>query len=148
LQYHRHEEIKNLIVNTQSLQDEVNQLLRQDHTEILKKLDVINAALSQVLSRISGFESFAQEFGNNSKLSDQALAILQQFANSTSQEMAYNRSNSMLWFIPIPSGSVSVSDKRFLFDDLQVLESFGFIKQVKFHGDGGTFTLGRVNTKA
>src|ERR1035437_4070630 len=39
LDYHRHEDIKNLIFNTAALQSEVVNLLRQDSAVILAKLD-------------------------------------------------------------------------------------------------------------
>ena len=50
LEYHRHEDIKNLICNTAALQTEVLSLLQKDNATILTKLDSINATIGGLLS--------------------------------------------------------------------------------------------------
>ncbi|MGA2865593.1 MAG: hypothetical protein ABSF95_14060 [Verrucomicrobiota bacterium] len=52
VEYHRHEEIKNLIVNTAALRTEVDNLLRSEHADILNKLD-------EVLLRLDEFRGLA-----------------------------------------------------------------------------------------
>jgi len=52
LEYHRHEDIKNLIVNTAALQTEVDSLLRSDHAQMQRKLD-------DVLMRLDDFKQLA-----------------------------------------------------------------------------------------
>src|ERR1035438_606116 len=113
LEYHRHEDIKNLITNTHGLQEEVNQLLREDHAEILKKLDSINEVLSQVLSRVSGFEVFAQKLGSGAELSEQALSILHQFADSKLKQFVYLTDRDELLLLP-PPNLIIIEDVRFL----------------------------------
>ena len=135
LEYHRHEDIKNLITNTHGLQEEVNQLLREDHAEILKKLDSINEALSQVLSRVSGFEVFAQKLGNGAELSEQALSILHQFADSKLKQFVYLTDRDELLLLP-PPNLIMVEDVRFLHDDLHTLEMFDFIRVSDHSGNG------------
>jgi hypothetical protein len=130
LEYHRHEDIKNLITNTHGLQEEVNKLLREDHAEILKKLDSINDVLSQVLSRVSGFELLTQQFGHAAELSEQALSILHQFADSNATELrCVQLAGGSRVFIAFGSDvKIAIKDQRFLCDDLRTLELLGFIR--------------------
>jgi len=134
LEYHKHEEIKNLIVNTHTLQEEVNHLLREDHAEILKKLDSINDVLSQVLSRVSGFKFLVQKFGSGSELSEQALSILHQFANSNATELrCVQLAGGNRIFIAVGSDlKVTIEDQRFLCDDLRTLEMLGLIRVLSY----------------
>ena len=135
LEYHRHEDIKNLITNTHGLQEEVNQLLREDHAEILKKLDSINEVLSQVLSRVSGFEVFAQKLGSGAELSEQALSILHQFADSKLKQFVYLTDRDELLLLP-PPNLIIIEDVRFLHDDLHTLEMLDFIRVSDHSGNG------------
>ena len=135
LEYHRHEDIKNLIANTHGLQEEVNQLLREDHAEILKKLDSINEVLSQVLSRVSGFEVFAQKLGSGAELSEQALSILHQFADSKLKQFVYLTDRDELLLLP-PPNLIIIEDVRFLHDDLHTLEMLDFIRVSDHSGNG------------
>jgi hypothetical protein len=139
LEYHRHEDIKNLITNTHGLQEEVNQLLREDHAKILGKLDSINDTLSQVLSRVSGFEILAQRFGSGGTLSDQAIYILCQFAISGSGEiMRVENDNGNVHFFGVTAHvDIEIKDQRFVRDDINALESFNFIR-VSRYGSGNT----------
>jgi hypothetical protein len=134
LNYHRHEDIKNLIVNTHGLQEEVNCLLREDHAQILKKLDSINDILSQVLSRVSGFGVLTQHFGSSTVLSDQALHILCQFAASKSNEVSCIQDISGdLHFMGITAHvDIKIKDQLFVRDDLHALESLGFIRVTQY----------------
>src|SRR5271155_1527815 len=52
LEYHHHEELKNLIVNTAALRTEVDALLRSDHDQMLQKLDSIGEILLTLLSQV------------------------------------------------------------------------------------------------
>lgn len=84
LEYHRHEEIKNLIVNTAPLRSEVDNLLRSDHSEMLRKLD-------EVLQRLDEFrglalllsQSQAPAWGANALgLSEDAKTLLKEAAKA------------------------------------------------------------------
>jgi hypothetical protein len=61
LEYHRHEEIKNLIVNTAALRTEVDQILRADHEIIMAKLDAISTALSTSPNVYKGLMWFQEQ---------------------------------------------------------------------------------------
>jgi hypothetical protein len=55
LEYHRHQEIKELITRTYHLESQVDDLLRQDHAEISAKLDMVNQIVVDILAKIEGF---------------------------------------------------------------------------------------------
>ncbi len=145
LEYHKHEEIKNLIVNTHALQEEVNRLLREDHAEILKKLNSINDILSEVLSRVSGFDKLAHRFGSSATLSEQALHILYEFAVSGSSEMLLQQPDSgEIFLVGITAHvNVTIRDQQFVRDDLHTLESLGFIRSAGYLNGGPLYCLTR-----
>src|SRR5438128_11226743 len=72
LDYHRHEEIKNLICNTAALRTEVDTLLRADYAIIMGKLDAINTTLALLTSRVPEFRGLALAIMPNAELSEQA----------------------------------------------------------------------------
>ena len=59
LEYHRHEEIKELIIHTFHLSTQVDEILKQDHKVILARLDDVNRILLDILSRIEGLGGLA-----------------------------------------------------------------------------------------
>src|SRR5438105_15263360 len=55
LEYHRHEEVKELITHTFHLSNGVDELLRQDHAHIITKLNEANAMLTDILAHVKEF---------------------------------------------------------------------------------------------
>jgi hypothetical protein len=135
LVYHRHEDIKNAISCSQALQDDVNRLLREDHAQILEKLNLINDVLTQVLSKVSGFEVLAAELGNSAKPSPQALTILVLFYHSNARQFVHIENPDQLLLLP-GNRTILVKDSRFLQDDLKKLREFHFIDASDYALDG------------
>lgn len=67
LEYHRHEELKNLIINTSALRTEVDNVLRSDQKDILQKLD-------EVLARLDQFKSLSLALAASQNLSGRIYA--------------------------------------------------------------------------
>jgi hypothetical protein len=126
LEQHRFDDIKNAIAGTQAIQDAVNQLLREDHAQILAKLNLINDVLTQVLSKVSGFEILAQRLGTGTTISPQALSILIVFFRSGAEQIALLDPPQLI--LTPCGGGIPISEPRFLKDDLNALESFGLIR--------------------
>lgn len=126
LEQHRFDEIKNAIAGTHAIQDAVNQLLQEDHAQILAKLNLINDVLTQVLSKVSGFEVLAQQLGTGKTMSPQALTILTIFFRSNAEQIAL-RDPPQLMLSP-RGGCIPINEPRFLKDDLNTLESFGLVR--------------------
>jgi hypothetical protein len=126
LEYHRHEELKELITHTFHLSSEVDQLLRADHDTIIKKLDTANKTLADILTHVAGLGSIATTLIPNVGLSEDAIEILMAFASSGVKLM-----------IPAPDGSarlildgkggIADLDPRFFDDDLNSLVAHGLI---------------------
>jgi hypothetical protein len=137
LEYHRHDDIKNLITNTYNLQDEVNRLLRADHSEIIARLNTINEALTSVLSHISEFSVLAKQLGTTSALSDQAVSILQQFAGSKATEFVHFQVEvGSILALTSGDGNIPFDDERFVTDDIQSLAALGFISLTRYNSSG------------
>src|SRR5437870_3505153 len=82
LEYHRHEEIKNLICSTYHLQSEVDALLREDSQRLATKLNGIEEMLARLLSRVHGFAPVVHTLHPGIELSSQALEVLSLFVSA------------------------------------------------------------------
>lgn len=136
LNYHKHEEIKTLICNTAAIQAEVDKLLRQDNTVILKKLDEIGNLLVTLLSRVDAFSGLASAMVPGASLSEQAISVLQQLVNSGSRWF-----HRVLWRGGVPSfhlergGQIKYDNLQFIEADLEQLVGRGLLS-VKHNNSG------------
>jgi hypothetical protein len=120
LENNRHEEIKELITHTFHLQTQVDDLLRQDHAEILAKLDRVERS---VLSKIGGFATLTSAISLHRELSTEAVVILQWLHWSGQQGMMTDaRGNPLMGDKVLPS-----RNRPFLKNDLDSLVFHGFI---------------------
>ncbi len=121
LAHHRHEELKNFISNTAAVQAEVDTILRADHAKILAKLDTVSTGLAALTSQIPEFRKLSLTIAPKSALSEQCISILRQLVNSESSEFcALNIRNEVELHLN-KGGLITISDKRFLEDDLNQL---------------------------
>lgn len=136
LEYHRHQELKDIISHTFHLSQEVDQLLRADQAEILATLNNVNSIVVDILRHVEGLSAIAETLAPDGGLSTQAVEILALFVSSGAKTM-----------VPTPDGlgcqfaetqqAFHVSDVRFLQDDLDSLVSHGFVSI----SNAGPFTL-------
>lgn len=136
LDYHKHEEIINLICNTAALQGEVDNLLRADHAVIIEKLEAVNTTLASLMSQVTEFRGLALTMMPAAELSDQAVQILQQLANSKASffvEMKY--AGGCVLSLEL-GGQIQISEPRFLNDDLEKLICLGLLS-LDFGSSGG-----------
>ena len=129
LDYHRHEDIKNLIFNTAALQSEVVNLLRQDSAVILAKLDSINNTLATLLSQVEGFQGLSKVLLPSAELSDQAVSILSQLVASNSRNLIYGELPNGAVLQPEDGEPFFYSNHLFLSDDIDTLERCGLLTQ-------------------
>ena len=57
--YHRHEDLKNIIVSNAALRTEVDNLLQAVHAKMFEKLDHIEEILVSMVSRVNEFRGLA-----------------------------------------------------------------------------------------
>ncbi|HTS16491.1 MAG TPA: hypothetical protein VMP11_02865 [Verrucomicrobiae bacterium] len=138
LGYHKFEELKNVIQNSTNLQIEIQDLLKRDVEDVRAKLDLINESIVALASRIDGLSGIAGALGaKDVRLSDQAVAILQEFEKSRSTDLGVFLNIDPPQCALFPEGrGFTVRDGRFLADDIEILEGFGFIK-FTHHNESG-----------
>jgi hypothetical protein len=128
LEYHRHEELKNLIVNTTAWRTEVDNLLRSDHATMFQKLDRIGEILVGLMSRLDDFKGLALAVAPNAELSDQSISILRQFVQSGADYFFYLNYGGDQFSLGIPNGNqFEVTEMRFIGDDLDKLVGLGLL---------------------
>ena len=128
LEYHRHEELKNLIINTAALRTEVDNLLHSDHAIMLQKLDRIGEILASLLSQMSEFRGLALAVAPNAELSEQAISVLRQFVESGAQSFFYNNWGNGNFSLGWEAGNeITITELRFLEDDLNKLVELGLL---------------------
>lgn len=127
LEYHHHEDIKNLICSTAAIQTEVINLLRQDSATMLAKLDSINTTLASLLSQMEGFQGLSRVMLPNAELSDQAISTLRQLVASNGTNFIFQEMSGHAVFQPVDGEPFTYTDLRFLADDIDSLEKCGLI---------------------
>jgi hypothetical protein len=137
LEYHRHEELKNLIVNTAALRTEVDSLLRSDHAEMMKKLDQIGDIMVKLLGRMDEFRGLALAVAPNAQLSEQAILVLRQFVESGDDQFFYSNWGGGRWSLQLcnKGEQIGVLDPRFLADDLNQLAALQLLS-VEYNSEG------------
>lgn len=138
LSTHRHEELKEFIIRSQEIGNEIDLALQQDHEVILAKLENMDEILATLLSRVEGIGGLARALHPNTEISEQAVNILRALVSSTSSEfhkiMAMGHPASLSL---VHGGSFSITEPRFLDDDLQTLLRLGLLR-VRYGGNTGT----------
>ena len=120
LEYHRHEELKNLIVNTAALQNELNNIL---------KSPALNSNV-------------------DTELSEQAISILRQFANSGDESFFYQNFGGGNFTLGWEAGTeIEITELRFLEDDLDKLVQVGLLLPEQTGGEMMRFRLTRSAIK-
>jgi len=150
LEYHRHEEIKNLICDTYHLQSEVDALLREDSQRLATKLNNIEEMLARLLSRVEGFAPVVESLHPGIELSSQALEVLSLFVTTESDRLVILHAPDGPKFALFPASGGSaptyrVAEPRLLDDDVRTLLELGLIIQDRRADYGGepTFRLAR-----
>jgi len=136
LEYHRHEELKNLIVNTAAWRTEIDILLRSDHAQMLQKLDHIGSILAGLMSRLDEFRGLALAIAPDAKLSEQSVSILRQFVDAEADYFYYDNFGDGNWSLGVPNGEqFTISEPRFIGDDLDKLVELGLLT-VEYNSQG------------
>jgi hypothetical protein len=122
LEYHRHEEIKELITYTFHLQSQVDDLLCRDQAEIIAKLDQVNQIVVDILARVEGLAPIAAKMVPNLGLSDEAIGMVRLLAKSESGELFSPGEGQLI----VDARLYKSTDPKFLQDDLDSLVAHGF----------------------
>ncbi len=147
LEYHRHEDIKNLILRTHNLPREIDELLRRDQNEILAQLKKVDEVLATVLSKLDGFSGIVEALAPASDISDQAKAILLSFATGKVDLLIlmHYDGGELLQFSP--GHGHTVEQPRFLHDDIKTLKAYQLIALDSWSGKDPVYKLTRAGAK-
>lgn len=136
LEYHHHEELKNLIVNTAALSTEVDKVLAADHALMLQKLDGIQTIVATFLSRVDEFHGLSLAVAPDAQLSEQAMSVLRQFVHSGAEILYYASYGAGQFSLQPENGEpFGVTEPRFLKNDLDQLVELGLFS-VEYNSDG------------
>jgi hypothetical protein len=137
MENHRHEELKNLIVNNAALRTEVDNLLQADHVQMLGKLDHIEEILVSLVSGVDDLRGIALAIAPNASLSEQAILILRQFVDSGDDRLIYNNFGGANFVIVCLQGSlIEVTEPRLIADDLNQLVALQLLTVVEYDSEG------------
>jgi hypothetical protein len=139
LHYHKHEELKSLIVNTAALRVEIDNLLRSEHSQMLGKLDQIEQILLTLMSGVDDFRGLALAIAPKAGLPDQAISILRQFVNSGGDTLFYKDFGGGQFILQTNGaendGQVGVTEPHLIGDDFDQLLALRLLR-VELNSDG------------
>lgn len=135
LEYHRHEEIKNLICKNAALRTDIDNLLRADHAVIMQKLEAIYTTLATLTSHVAEFRGLTLTMMPGAELSDQAVSILRQLVRSNSRYF-FKLDHFGGYILQFEMGGhLEHPEPRFLDDDLSKLIGLGLLA-LEYGGSG------------
>lgn len=127
----RHEEVKSLLELNTTATIGIKALLNQTQREILDRLRSLDKSFATLAAGVESYRGLAQAIHPTAVLSDQAVSLLQQFHDSGASkilEVEYQEGTKSLLIVDGPTGGeLSVSDPRFLEDDLTTLVELGLL---------------------
>lgn len=136
LSQHHFNELRDQIMASDSLQQELGDLLRLDISLLNSKLDTIVTAISSVADKIEALDRVSRALqASTGALSDQAAYILKGFDQSGETRMVVFAEYGMVHLMPQGFG-LPIGDSRFLEDDISSLASLGLISHVDHSRDG------------
>ncbi len=127
LEHHRHEEIKDLILRTHGLSEEIDQLLSEEHQAILAKLNSLDNSIAALASHIAGLGGMVQAIHPGSELSEQAFYFLSTLVRSGAKRILYLPHLNGVSFQLDNGQELDVKEGRFLEDDLDGLVQLGLL---------------------
>lgn len=141
LRRQEHKQVVDLLLGNDELTRSVRDLIEDRNGEVMAKLDALDKVLAGVARHIETFGPLANVV-RASQLSDQAVSVLRQLNQANSSrflDIARGRQYTML----DTSGTVQVSDPRFIEDDLLTLCELGLLRLSHNNSGGRIFTITR-----
>ncbi|MEM9753432.1 MAG: hypothetical protein AAF916_08605, partial [Planctomycetota bacterium] len=130
LRRREHEQLANLIQANSPLSNALQELLSQQHDEVMEKLRGLDRVLSDVASHVLGFKAIADAVATESRISEQAVSILRQLNQSNASRFAEIKTLAGTSFRTWDGGreNIEITDERFIEDDLLSLCELGLLR--------------------
>lgn len=129
----------------------IKAILNQQYSELAEALGKIDTALAGIVAAMGGFSDLATSIHPGDSLSDQAKGILVGLNAYETGKMLVYKSHSGYRLVPLGrnvgrGASLSVTEQRFLEDDLRRLVDLGFLSKQKGPKDS-SYTVTRAGDK-
>jgi hypothetical protein len=139
----RHDEVIQLLRTVSAVSIGTKALLAETRDVLLARLTAIDRALVGYASAVEGFGTLVATFAPSSALSSQALDILRQIDASGASKVlelhhGFDGGTSLIFMDGSQSGEVTISDPRFLQDDLTALIGLHLLRPDR-NSSGGRF---------
>lgn len=127
----RHDEIKSLLELNTTTTIGIKALLGENQREILDRLQSLDRSMASFAAGFDAYRGLAQAAHPTAVLSEQAVSLLEQFHDSGASkilEVQYFEGTKSLLIVDGPAdGELTISDPRFLEDDLTSLVELGLL---------------------
>jgi len=147
---HHQDALASSIDQNQKLRQALSSLLATNHDDLVDRLHSITAQLSEIAGRVEGFRELALVMGSPSSLSQQAMSVLRQIADSPAkfvmQQKAYGGTRYLL--MDGGTGDIEVKEPRYIEEDFEALANSGYLR-AEFTSKGTPrYTITRAGTNA
>jgi len=145
LRKHQHEQIANLIQDNTELTSSLNDLMANNHAEVMAKLRSLDRVLTDVAGHLTDFKHITDAMNVKSRLSDQAISILSQMNELNATKIIEFPSFDGTSYEPLDAkGTINVEEPRFINDDLIKLCEHSLLR-LGFNGsEDRIFTITRA----
>ena len=126
----RHLSVVKRLTENKEMALSIQELLNQNHTEVVARLEGMDQILRGIASRLPSFSGLVTSVSTEHKISDQSLSIITQFVESEASfliELTISGDVSLI-VGDGKGGAISIEDQRFLHDDMSKLYELDFLK--------------------
>jgi hypothetical protein len=137
LQRHQHEKLVELLADNQQIAKSTKALIEAQHQSVMESLSAINKVVCDIAAQIGNVAPLAQAMAVESSISDQAIGILTQLNRHEASKFLEARylSGTDYALLNGDRGQLSITDSRFIEDDLNTLCEYGLLR-LDFNAQG------------
>jgi hypothetical protein len=131
LDYHRHEELKNLICTNAAVLEQVTHLIQADTRHILARLEQMNGLLVSIANGFEEFQGLAQATHATDQVMPETMALLRNLGQSGARKVMVQKwLGGRKELTAFEGARINFEyDKSHLEDDLETLADIGFLRK-------------------
>lgn len=127
----QHQAVIDALKQNNNLQQGIEQLLSQNHEQVMEKLENLEKQISFIATQNPDFSTIAKAIDNEAGLSKQAISMISQLVQSGADycfehKLFTGKPNEFL-FLSKP-GKIQISEPRFVNEDWEQLENFNLVR--------------------
>ena len=128
LENSHHNEIKDLIAGNTNICSGIENILKQNHNDLIKTMTEIDNALASFASKVESFSALALAVKPDAELSKQAMEVLEQLISSNCSGFIEIKTNQATILQLLEGGQINYIEPIFIEDDLSVLNELGLLR--------------------